>query len=237
MEQFRGFPAKMQFTALPNLFFSTLLPQISDIAELKVTLYLLATLHRRRGYPRFVSRGELLGSTSLMRGFSREGEPAAEALSRALEMATRRGTILHLALDKGGAIEDVYFLNTESDREAVARIQSGKLSLPGLKAGGQSYTASEEPPDIFTLYEENIGMLTPMIAEELKEAERLYPADWIRDAVREAVTQNKRKWSYISAILERWSAEGRESGAHRRDSKKQDPDKYIKGRYGHMVQR
>ena len=237
MEQFRGFPAKMQFTALPNLFFSTLLPQISDIAELKVTLYLLATLHRRRGYPRFVSRGELLGSNSLMRGFSREGEPAAEVLARALEMATRRGTILHLALNKGGATEDVYFLNTESDREAVARIQSGKLSLPGLKAGGQSYPAPEEPPDIFTLYEENIGMLTPMIAEELKEAERLYPADWIRDAVREAVTQNKRKWSYISAILERWSAEGRESGAHRRDSKKQDPDKYIKGRYGHMVQR
>jgi DNA replication protein len=237
MEQFRGFPAKMQFTPLPNLFFSTLLPQISDIAELKVTLYLLATLHRRRGYPRFVSRGELLGSTSLMRGFSREGEPAAEALSRALEMATRRGTILHLALDKGGAPEDVYFLNTESDREAVAKIQSGKLSLPGLKAGGQSYPAPEEPPDIFTLYEENIGMLTPMIAEELKEAERLYPPDWIKDAVREAVTQNKRKWSYISAILERWSAEGRESGAHRRDSKKQDPDKYIKQKYGHMVQR
>ncbi|MEJ2047769.1 MAG: ATP-binding protein, partial [Dehalococcoidia bacterium] len=146
MEQFRGFPAKMQFTALPNLFFSTLLPQISDIAELKVTLYLLATLHRRRGYPRFVSRGELLGSTSLMRGFSREGEPAAEALARALEMATRRGTILHLALDKGGATEDVYFLNTESDRETVARIQSGKLSLPGLKTGGQSYPAPEEPP-------------------------------------------------------------------------------------------
>ncbi|GAH84943.1 unnamed protein product, partial [marine sediment metagenome] len=31
MEQFRGFPAKMQFTPLPNLFFSSLLPQISDI--------------------------------------------------------------------------------------------------------------------------------------------------------------------------------------------------------------
>ncbi|GAH34088.1 unnamed protein product, partial [marine sediment metagenome] len=31
MEQFKGFPAKMQFTSLPNLFFSSLLPQISDI--------------------------------------------------------------------------------------------------------------------------------------------------------------------------------------------------------------
>lgn len=237
MEQFKGFPVKMQFTPLPNLFFSALLPQISDIAELKVTLYLLATLYRRRGYPRFVSLAEILGSNSLMRSLSRADEPAAEVLGRALGMATKRGTILHLALDKGGATEDVYFLNTEPDREAVAKIQSGELSLPGLKTGGQSYLEPEEPPDVFTLYEQNIGMLTPMIAEELKEAERLYPADWIRDAVKEAVNQNKRKWSYISAILERWSSEGRESGAHRRDSKKQDPDKYIKGRYGHMVQR
>jgi DNA replication protein len=237
MEQFKGFPAKTQFTPLPSLFFSTLLPQIGDIAELKVTLYLLSTLYRRRGYPRFVSLGELLGSDSLMHSLGRAAEPATGALTRALEMATRRGTILHLVLDKGGVTEDVYFLNTESDREAVAKIQSGELSLPGLKASRQSYLETEEPPDIFTLYEQNVGMLTPMIAEELKEAERLYPADWIRDAVREAVTQNKRKWSYISAILERWSAEGRESGAHRQDSKKQDPDKYIKQKYGHMVQR
>jgi DNA replication protein len=237
MEQFKGFPVKMQFTPLPNLFFSALLPQISDITELKVTLYLLATLYHRRGYPRFVSLGELLGSTSLMRSLSRADEPSAEALARALEMATKRGTILHLMLAKGGATEDVYFLNTELDRETVAKIRSGELSLPGLKARGQGYLETEEPPDIFTLYEQNIGMLTPMIAEELKEAERLYPTDWIRDAMREAVTQNRRKWSYISAILERWSSEGRESGAHRRDSKKQDPNKYIKGRYGHMVQR
>jgi DNA replication protein len=237
MEQFEGFPAKMQFTPLPNLFFSALLPQISDITELKVTLYLLATLYRKRGYPRFVSLGELLGSTSLMRSLSQADGPPAETLARALEMAAKRGTILHLMLDKGGATEDVYFLNTESDREAIAKIQRGELSLTGLKARGPGYLETEEPPDIFTLYEQNIGMLTPMIAEELKEAERLYPADWIRDAVREAVTQNRRKWSYISAILERWSSEGRESGAHRRDSKKQDPNKYIKGRYGHMVQR
>ena len=237
MEQFKGFPVKMQFTPLPNLFFSALLPQISDITELKVTLYLLATLYRKRGYPRFVSLEELLGSASLMRSLSQADGSPAETLVGALEMATKRGTILHLVLDKGGATEDVYFLNTESDRETVAKIQRGELSLPGLKARGQGYLDTEEPPDIFTLYEQNIGMLTPMIAEELKEAERLYPADWIRGAVREAVTQNRRKWSYISAILERWSSEGRESGAHRRDSRKQDPDKYIKGRYGHMVRR
>jgi DNA replication protein len=237
MEKFKGFPARMQFTPLPNPFFSTILPQINDIAELKITLYLLAALYRKRGYPRFVSHRELLGNASLMRSLKQAAEPPAEALSKALGMAARRGTILHMAVERDGAKEDVYFLNTDSDRETVARIKSGELSLPGLESGAPSYAEAEEQPDIFTLYEENIGMLTPMIAEELKEAEKLYPAAWIKDAVREAVSQNKRKWSYISAILERWSREGREIGTYRRDSKKQDPDKYVKGKYGHMVWR
>jgi DnaD/phage-associated family protein len=76
-----------------------------------------------------------------------------------------------------------------------------------------------------------------MIAEELKEAEKLYPADWINDAIKEAVSLNKRNWRYIARILERWSSEGKDSGAHKQDFKKTDPDKYIKGKYGHMVRR
>ena len=236
MEQFRGFPAKMQFTPLPNLFFSSLLPQISDIIELKITLHILWTLYHKRGYPRFVTYGELFGNASLMSSLKEAVKPPDEALRQALEMATKRGTILHIVLDRDGVAEDFYFLNTKSDRQVMAKIQSGELILSGLKAQQQADIETEELPDLFTLYEQNMGMLTPMIAEELREAEKLYPETWIRDAIKEAVNQNKRKWSYISAILESWSAEGRSDGTYRRDSKT-DPDKYIKGKYGHMVRR
>lgn len=237
MKQFTGFPAKMQFTPLPNFFFSTLLPQISDITELKTTLHLFWALYRKRGYPRFITYRELLGNTSLMNSLRGTTKPADEVLRNALEMATKRGTILHIVLDRDKMPEDIYFLNTESDRQVVAKIQSGELQLPGLKAEGQTYIETEELPDIYTLYEQNIGMLTPMIAEELREAERVYPESWIRDAIKEAVTHGKRKWSYISAILEQWSTEGRGDGTYRGDFKKTGPDKYIKGKYGHMVRR
>jgi len=163
-------------------------------------------------------------------------KPPDEVLRKALEMATQRGTIIHMVLDRDGASEDVYFLNTESDRRIVAKIQSGELRLSGLKAVGQTYAEVEEQPDIFTLYEQNIGMLTPRIAEQLVDAEKVYPESWIRDAIKEAINQNVRKWSYISAILERWSAEGKSDGTYQRYSKT-DPDKYVKGKYGHMVQR
>lgn len=237
MEQFEGFPVRMQFTPIPNLFFSRLLPQISDIAELKITLQIFRSLYGKRGYPRFTTYGELLGNRSLMSSLKEEKKPPDEVLRNSLEMAVERGTILHLVLDRNGAPEDVYFLNTESDRQAVAKIQNGELALTGLKAGRQILDVeTEPPPDIFTLYEQNIGMLTPMIAEELREADKIYPEAWIRDAIKEAVNQGKHKWSYISAILERWSTEGKSDGTYRRDSKT-DPDKYIKGKYGHMVKR
>jgi len=237
MEQFKGFPTKMKFTAVPDFFLSRLLPQISDINELKTTLHIFQTLYHKRGYPRFATYKELAGNKSLMSSLKGDAQPPDKVLRRALEMAAGRGTILHLALDRDGVPEDIYFLNTEADRQVMDRIQKGELNLSGLKAKEPAYVDAEEPPDIFSLYEQNIGMLTPMIADELRDAEQLYPQDWIRDAIKEAVALNKRSWRYIAKILENWSTEGKSDGTHRRDSKKTDPDKYIKGKYGHTVQR
>ena len=237
MEQFKGFPSKMKFTAVPDFFLSRLLPQISDINELKTTLHIFQTLYHKRGYPRSTTYKELSGNKSLMSSLKEDGQPPEKALRHALEMAAERGTILHLAMDRDGLPEDIYFLNTEADRQVMSKIKKGELELSGLKAREPAYIDAGEPPDIFSLYEQNIGMLTPLIADELRDAEQLYPQDWIRDAIKEAVALNKRSWRYIETILERWSAEGKSDGTHRRDSKKTDPDKYIKGKYGHMVRR
>ncbi|MFC1593142.1 DnaD domain-containing protein [Candidatus Omnitrophota bacterium] len=237
MKQFSGFPAKIQFTAVPNVFFSRLLPQIDNITELKTTLYIFQLLWPKRGYLRCTTLRELMSNVSLTSSLRGGTKPPAEALREALEMATERGTLLHLVLDRDGTPEDVYFLNTEADSQVVTKIKNGELELPALKAEGQTYVEIEEKPDIFTLYEQNIGMLTPLIAEELREAEKVYPETWIKDAIKEAVSLNKRNWRYMAAILERWSSEGKSDGTYRRDSKKTDPDKYIKGKYGHMVRR
>ncbi len=236
MSQFSGFPARMEFTPIPNYFLSAVLSQINDIRELKTTLYVLATLYRKKGHPRFVTYRELLGNDGLMKSLKKEGEATEELLRRSLQMASQRGTFIHIALDRDGSTEDVYLLNTESDRRAAARIESGELKLSGLKATEKGHVELEEPPDIFTLYEQNIGMLTPIIADELREAEKLYPESWLRDAIREAVALNKRNIRYITRILERWSTEGKTDGTYQRVSKA-DPDKYIKGKYGHMVRR
>lgn len=232
MKQFDGFPARMQFTPVPNVFFSSLLAQIDDIAELKVTLHVLRMLYYKKGYPACVSFGELLSNPGLMDSLKNNGEPE-EAVRRAIEMASKRGIFIQVVLDRDGQPENVYLLNTEKNREVAVKIQYGKVVLDGLRPVPQQSVEIKEQPGIFTLFEQNIGMLTPMIAEELREAVKLYPEDWIKDAIKEAVNQNKRKWSYISAILERWVAEGRD-GTHFGDFEKSQA-KYQRQKYGHVV--
>lgn len=237
MKQFNGFPARTEFTPVPNAFFSSLLSEIDSLAELKTTLYVIAALYKKKGYPRFVSYSEMLGNNDLIRSLKTGEESPEEVLKRSLKAAAGRGTLLHLALDKDGTSEDVYFLNDEPGRQAVGKIESGELVLDGLKTSKKLTVVTEKMPDIFTLYEQNIGMLTPLIADELKDAENRYPQNWIQDAIKEAALNNKRSIKYIAKILERWSTEGRIDGAYQRDSKKTDPDKYVKGKYGHMVRR
>ncbi len=87
--------------------------------------------------------------------------------------------------------------------------------------------------NIFRYYSDEIGELTPMITERLKDAATTFPEDWIKDAIKEAAINKVLKWNYIEAILKSWAKDGRQVKFDR----KNDPDKYIKGKYGHVVQR
>jgi DNA replication protein len=157
---------------------------------------------------------------------------------KALEALTEENVLLHLPLKHVDKTEDVYFLNNEANRLAIDRIRNGEIVLPDLKYEKVIQAGPIEAFDIFSLYEQNIGILTPLIADELKEACKRYPEAWIRDAVKEAVSLNKRNWRYIARILEHWLSEGKDNGTYQGNNKKnEDPDKYIRGKYGHMVQR
>jgi DNA replication protein len=243
MNEFQGFPSggRVEYTSIPNAFFSSLLPQITDLAELKTTLYILAALYIKKGSPRFVTVNELLGNVSLMAGLKALGGQPEVALRGALKLASARGTLICIpvtsAVSGGGQDEDIYLLNTEADRAAALKIRNGELKLEGLQVREGVPVQVEPLPDIYTLYEQNIGLLTPMVADELRDAEKTYSVDWIRDAFKEAALHNKRSIKYILKILENWSVEGRTDGTYQRDTKKTDPDKYIKGKYGHIVQR
>jgi DNA replication protein len=225
MKKFAGFPAgRLRFTSVPDLFFGELLPAIDDLAELKVTLHILWLLYRKQGEVRSVSRRELAADPTLLRSLRSLGgeqEMAEETLDRALTKATERGTLLHIAArQEDGSEQHLYLLNNAEGRRAVERIRQGELSGQLVDIPGEAVLIPERP-NIFALYEQNIGLLAPLIADELREAEEQYPPDWIEEAFKRAVENNVRKWSYVRAILESWAAKGKDDAEYRRDSKEE----------------
>lgn len=212
------------FTLVPNSYVSQLLRQVEDPLELKVTLLTFYLLSRAREYPAYATRSELELRAASFLGI------AEEECGQGLDAAVQRGVMLRLVLPLEGQDTEVYLANIEADIEAIDKWRA-RLASGGAVAG------SAPVRNIFELYEQNIGIVSPMIAEELKDAQQTYPAEWIEEAFREAVRVRKLNWKYISRILERWTAEGKDSGANRPGARQIDRDKYIKGRYGHLVKR
>ncbi|MCP4540722.1 MAG: DnaD domain protein [Chloroflexi bacterium] len=224
MKTFSGFPpGKTHTVSVPEPVFTDLIPLIDDLAELKLTLHVLWRLLRQRGKIRYLSYTDLASDDVLRASL---GDAPTDVLRQALAHAVERGTLLRVEAAAGNASESLYFANTPKGRAAVEAIDRGEWP-DELESAGR--------PNVFTLYEQNIGMLTPLIADELHQAEKDYPAEWIEEAFREAVTQNVRKWSYVRAILEQWRVEGRRDETSRRP-RESDRRRYIEGEFSEYIE-
>ncbi len=240
MKKFHGFPERMRYTPVPNLVFSSLLGEIDDLSELKVTLYLFRVLYEKRGIPRLARLSELAADRALLLAMQEAGaEPPERRLIAALDRACTRGTLLGATLQGEESEDRCYLLNTALNREMLKRVERGELSLGQGVARVDWAVLPEQRPTIYDLYEQNIGLLAPLIAEELQQAEEAYPPEWIEDAFREAVSYNRRSWRYVRRILENWATDGRgEHGKGKRHPKgSESPSKYLEGKYAHLLQR
>jgi DnaD/phage-associated family protein len=218
MAQFQGFPdGKISFTRIPGPFFSELLPNIDHLGEFKVTLYALWQLDRMGGEVRYLQERDFLEDETFFQGMGANQQEAEFALKESLTRAVKRGTMLKATVKLDVEIV-LYFFNTARGRAAVEAIQNGDW-----RPSGDSRLPVElgpERPSIYHLYEQNIGPMTPLLADTLQDAEDIYPAEWIEEAFRIAVEKNVRNWRYIEAILRRWHERGYDGRETRRDTEK-----------------
>lgn len=228
MPDFNGFTSSETFTQIPGSFFRKLLNEIDDLAELKVTLYAFWRIEHMEGGARFLCRTEFAEDADFMRGL---GE--VDVLDAALEKAVRRGSLLRVGSDSlpAGSAGGFYFLNTPRGRAAVESMQKGDWRA----AMRPPSAPPPERPNIFKLYEENIGPLTPLIADALRDAEATYPAEWIEEAVGEAVKRNKRNWKYVEAILHSWKEKGHAKKQDRQNAQ-EDGRRYVEGEYADYIE-
>jgi DNA replication protein len=242
---FPGFPDRMELVPIPGAVLGTLLLEIDNLAELKTLLYVLRLLHDQPRNPRFVRRSHMLADAGLLAavsvGAEKDGLAAADLLSEALSRMERRGTVLAVSVLDGAADDTCYLLNTPANEKIVQRVLTGERTLGDLGPTPvpQEPAQPKSRVNIYELYEQNIGLLTPLLAEELADALTLYPVDWIEDAFREAVAHNKRNWRYVQRILEGWDSRGRgdRGTTWRRPEAPKSPGGYLETRYGRLTPR
>ncbi len=225
IKHFSGFlEGKVATITLPDSVFTELVAAIDDIVELKVTLLALRRLAQMRSDAApWVTLAELCDDATFQAAL---GDAVEEKLKKALNDAVERGTLLNVEWkEANGATEQRYLANSPRGRAAVRAMRRGREPervMPTTR------------PNIFVLYEQNIGPLTAILSEDLIEAEKTYPAAWIEEAFHEAVSRNKRNWKYIHAILERWHTEGKDE-VDKRD-RETDTRRYIEGEYSDLIQ-
>ncbi len=210
IQRYAGFPNRVRRLPVPAPLLGSLLEQIDDLLELKCTLRVVALLLEKRENPRFVTLRELQADRILTLAAAGGERPAPELIEAALGLAVKRGTLAFAVVSSGNARQPVFGLNTYSDKAALAKIATEPPYLNRIDELESPPHADK--PNIFALYEQNIGILSPIIADELREAEQMYPEEWIEEAIKEAVALNRQNWRYISRILQRWEREGRTDG-------------------------
>lgn len=220
---FNGFEeGKKSFTGIPDQFFSEILPNIQDLNELKLVLYLLWSAKTEGDYGIGFSAEDIFQDKKLVNGLFSENNDIWKTLGDAFLQGVRD----NILVEAGDSIKR-YFLNTPRGRAAAEKFSSESTS--SVKTPVRT-TLDAVKPTLFCLYEENIGPLTPIIADMLKDAQNDYPADWIEEAVQIAVKNNVRRWKYVETILKRWKEEGR-IGTDQRNAQ-EDYERYLKGEYG-----
>jgi DnaD/phage-associated family protein len=211
--------------ALPAALLERLLRDVWDPLEVKVVL----TVALLGGASTPVPEDDVLTHEALQHGSRGDGSDRAERLPEAVEIAAARGVLLKLASESG---QRWLLLGTNENR---ARARAGvRLAGPS----GVTPVLRPERPNIFGLYEQNIGLVTPIIADRLVDALERFPEAWIAEAIGEAVSYNRRNWRYIQRILENWATEGRQDETNRGTATRTlDREKHLRGKYASVFRR
>jgi len=91
---------------------------------------------------------------------------------------------------------------------SLTEITSDITSLKAVATVSNEPSNKSEIAEVFKVYEQEIGMITSFVRDDLLDAMKQYPKEWIIEAIKESAKNNVRKWSYARAILESWKVNG-----------------------------
>jgi DNA replication protein len=228
---------------IPTSFFERHLSRIRDMAALKVLLTIYRHVDQLDREAPFVAEDAIFVDRPLLDGIRLLGSSRdpIDDIRHGIEILVAHDAVVRICVEDSEQ-DSFWLMPKEPDNlkrlNAYAR---GSRPFPYQQSGStEPPRIAVERPNVFRLYEQNIGVLTPLLADQLIEAIELYPDGWIEEAINEAVSLNRRNWRYIQRILQRWATEGRGDETYRRHQGASgfvEPEKYLRGKYSSLFKR
>jgi DNA replication protein len=204
-----GFPEPMTYTPIPDSILGKSLVEFRDGDLLRCFLRILWHLHRSKGEIKLVELTTLESDSVIRAILANRATQDLSRLSTALKEIREFGLFMFVTIGEDNKNPKV-LLNTHQNKR---RIEKSTWQLTNLIEPTQALSNTFVESNIFELYEQNIGLITPIAADELKDMENEYPIAWIEEAIGLSVIYNHKSIRYISKILERWRNEGRDGGS------------------------
>ncbi|MCB2180160.1 DnaD domain protein [bacterium] len=238
MGTFKGFASHPQhLVSVPLEFFTELLPKIENGDTIKIILYAFRNIAESESQFPFLSLSNMKNDNIILRSFGSNPQEQGERLLQSLDEACVLEALLKAPSTSRDSSDTLYFINSPRGRAAIEAIQNGTFRYNPNEANPIQPQAS--PANIFSLYEENIGPITPILAETLTDLEKQFSAEWIAEAFQEAAKSNVRNLRYIEAILKNWQEAGKHVRTNRRSSQKtteeHDPERYTGGEFSEFI--
>ena len=171
-------PIRLTYTPIPNTFLGSFLSNIENLTELKCALRIFWPLNRAKGSIRTTPIEDLSRDPVILAALNtredsgrlaKDSTPVEsdDGLAQVIKGLVNNGVFVVLAKSDDDNNTQVIALNTPQNLAKVNALGLCEVPIDRLERLRHHHSRAERDT-IFHLYEANIGLLTPIIAEELK---------------------------------------------------------------------
>ena len=202
-QSIKGFPLPDDYatTRVPNTVLGRVLSSINDADEIKLILRAVWLLEHQRGYPRYITIDDLRRDRVLSVTL-----PDQSDFDRILKSAIKHGVFVEVSINNNARL---MFNTASAQRASVDNSATPEVSNNDSDVNGwDTPAASTRHADAFQAYEENIGILSPMIRQNILSALEDFTDEDITHAIRIAIENESRSWAFVAGVLRRWTRDG-----------------------------
>ena len=155
-------PKEIRYTPTPNLVFGKLLDEIKELNDLKFILRIIWMINQAKRVPKYITLEEIISDRIINAIIPKPNTEPDTFCKSILNKPQLLNLFLYHEININQSNTAVVALNTARNKTMLNKIKGLDKFDSVFQPNGD---VSEESPNIFKLYEDNIGTLNPIITD------------------------------------------------------------------------